>query len=237
MRWGTALENLRKLTLSELPSQTVPSFAKGLVGFGALGAMIWGSVVTLLKLRVITLNPAKLMASLNERASVGALRDQLDFRHRFAKEFGEVCRALRMPRRAGMVIMIDDLDRCRPENVLDVLEAVNFLVTAGPCFVILGIDQEKVTNCVAYGFKNAILKLPQRGDPVRAERRSTEARCPRARALRAELSGEAHQHHGPGARGNGRREHQAARRDRGRTRGDLTLAAADAKVAAKTRST
>jgi hypothetical protein len=63
-----------------------------------------------------------------------------------------------------MVIMIDDLDRCRPESVLDILEAVNFLADAGPCFIFLGIDVKKVRDAVAYGFKDSVLNLPTSED-------------------------------------------------------------------------
>ena len=123
----------------------------------------------LMKLQVISLNPAKLMSTLSGAAGSSALRDQLSFRHKFASEFGEVCRALRFGGSAGMVIMIDDLDRCRAENVLEILEAVNFLTTAGRCFVILAIDEEKVISAVAYGFKESILTLPKPGEAIAAD--------------------------------------------------------------------
>ena len=50
-----------------------------------------------------------------------------------------------------MVVLVDDLDRCRPSNVLDVLEAVNFLVTSGSCVVIIGMDTNVVKRCVCIG--------------------------------------------------------------------------------------
>ena len=48
-----------------------------------------------------------------------------------------------------LVIFIDDLDRCEPEKVVETLEAVNFLVTAGECAIVIGMDYERVRNCVA----------------------------------------------------------------------------------------
>jgi hypothetical protein len=58
-----------------------------------------------------------------------------------------------------MVILIDDLDRCRPENVLEVLELVNFLVASGECFVIMGLDLERVDRCVGLGFREVAEEL------------------------------------------------------------------------------
>ena len=48
----------------------------------------------------------------------------------------------------NLVIFIDDLDRCQPEKVVETLEAVNFLVTAGECGVVIGMDYERVRHCV-----------------------------------------------------------------------------------------
>ena len=52
-----------------------------------------------------------------------------------------------------MVIIIDDLDRCRPEHVVDTLEAINFLADAGDCYVVMGIAREQVVRCVGLRFK------------------------------------------------------------------------------------
>ncbi|SMG64791.1 protein containing KAP P-loop domain, partial [methanotrophic bacterial endosymbiont of Bathymodiolus sp.] len=53
-------------------------------------------------------------------------------RYQLAREFNEVTSALDLGR---MIIFIDDLDRCAKENVLEVLEAINFLVTSGHCYI------------------------------------------------------------------------------------------------------
>jgi len=83
--------------------------------------------------------------------SVRDFKTQTGFRHRFAEEFRLVTQALH-PR--SMLILIDDLDRCRPEKVLEVLEAINFLTTSGECFVVLGMARERVEGCVGHEFKD-----------------------------------------------------------------------------------
>lgn len=125
----------------------------GSVGF-SLGVFVW----LLLRLRVLPSDPAKLLAGLRSRVSVRGLRDQLGFRYRFGSEFKQVCKALRSRSSPGLVILIDDLDRCKPQNVLEVLESVNYLATVGDCFIILGMARRQVENCVAIGFKDFIVE-------------------------------------------------------------------------------
>jgi photosystem II stability/assembly factor-like uncharacterized protein len=102
-------------------------------------------------------DPSKLMASLAQNAKVHDLREQTSFRERFSREFEEVTRALH-PR--DMLIIIDDLDRCQPANVLEALEAVNFLVSSGECFVMLGMDSRIVEHFVSLGFAKVAATLP-----------------------------------------------------------------------------
>ncbi|HEX9593519.1 MAG TPA: P-loop NTPase fold protein, partial [bacterium] len=135
-------EALAALTDSTFGEWLTGALLGQLTALGSFGAGLYAVSLALLKLRVITLNPAQLMASLRDRSRISDLRDQLGFRHRFDREFNTVCHALRTRRTAGMVILIDDLDRCQPDNVLAILEAVNYLATAGPCFIFLGIDTE-----------------------------------------------------------------------------------------------
>ena len=51
------------------------------------------------------------------------------------------------------VVFIDDLDRCQPEKAVETLEAVNFLVTAGKCAVVMTMDYEQVERCVGLARK------------------------------------------------------------------------------------
>ncbi len=101
-------------------------------------------------------NPANLMTTMVSGSRVKDLEAQAGFRHKFAMEFQDVTRALN-PR--TMLIIIDDLDRCKPENVLVVLEAINFLVSSGDCFVVMGMDRDRVERCVGLGFKDVAEEL------------------------------------------------------------------------------
>ena len=112
------------------------------------------------KLTALPANPAKLVAALARRASLGDFSDKLAFRHRFGQQFEDVCNALLTRTSPGLVILIDDLDRCQPADVLKVLEAVNYLVSAGPCIIVLGMDRRQVEYCVGLGFEKLVEGLP-----------------------------------------------------------------------------
>ena len=91
------------------------------------------------------IKPASLLRTSRRWIQFPRFRDRLSFRDQFGRAFGEVCSALGARR---LVIIIDDLDRCRPDQVVEILEAVNFLTSNGECFVFLGIDEHQVNHAV-----------------------------------------------------------------------------------------
>ncbi len=73
----------------------------------------------------------------------------------FAKDFAEVSQSLELGR---VVIFIDDLDRCSHENVLEIMEAINFLAVSGQCYIVLGMAKTWVKTCIALGFKELAME-------------------------------------------------------------------------------
>src|ERR1044072_4203617 len=123
--------------LTELPS--TPAAAAGLIKYLPLIA----GLVTFLGAvwRGITafgVKPASLLAGVSPGGSICGVGGAGRVRQKFGVEFADVTRALG---NRSMLIFIDDLDRCRPENVLETLEAVNFLTTSGDCFVVIGMGR------------------------------------------------------------------------------------------------
>jgi KAP family P-loop domain len=110
-------------------------------GFLAAGSGVIGAAGLLFRLfrdlRSYGVDLGKVAASMAGSLRLGHRRAQVSFRTQFARDLADVLWALR-PRR--MVILVDDLDRCRPENAVQVLEAVNFLMSA-PCFVVLATSR------------------------------------------------------------------------------------------------
>jgi hypothetical protein len=56
------------------------------------------------------------------------------------------------------VIFLDDLDRCPPHQVVQILEAVNFLSSAAPCFIIIGADYRKVETLAGQHFQDVAVQ-------------------------------------------------------------------------------
>lgn len=132
----------------------------------ALIISIGGAAVTYARgLKAFGVNPADLVKSVASAGQVPTIQTPPAFRYRFAQDFREVTNALKPER---LVVFIDDLDRCKPDQVLEILEAVNFLVDSGDCVVVLGIDRERVTGCVAIGFKEvaSVLAGMEQKQPV-----------------------------------------------------------------------
>ena len=105
--------------------------------------------------KALGVNPALLLAAVHDNMSLKTATAQNDFRSQFAKQFEELIKAL--PYR--LVIVIDDLDRCRPSVVLDVMEAVNYLTSAGECFVIFGMATERVQAALGLAFKDIAAEM------------------------------------------------------------------------------
>src|SRR5262249_51653581 len=125
--------------------------------------------------RAFGANPASLLASLSGSTRISDLEKQTSFRDRFASEFCQVVQVLGSRR---LLIVIDDLDRCRPEKVREVLEAVNFLVSSGDCFVVLGLARGIVEHCVGLSFSSIVDTMPPHllGAPSEAKLEPVEKR-------------------------------------------------------------
>lgn len=125
-------------------------------------------------------NPSSLLASTSGSVSIKDLDAQITFRQRFSEDFDSVTRLLRKRR---LVIIIDDLDRCRPEKIREVLEAINFLVSSGKCFVVLGMARMNVEYFLGYSFKDVLDEVPPAllgvsadADPSKINKRVSYAR-------------------------------------------------------------
>lgn len=123
-----------------------------------------GSLVTVRKSGAFRVDPAGFLRLFSSARTDEQVRsaDQ----ERFAEEFSKVTRAL-APR--TLVIMIDDLDRCSKDKVLEVLKAVNFLASNGDCIVILGMDTRYVERCVTLGFEEVADGLMEDDVPAQEE--------------------------------------------------------------------
>lgn len=107
--------------------------------------------------RLFGLDPALLLTGVRDNLNLKTAVAQNDFRAQFAHDFRQLIDAL--PYR--LFIVIDDLDRCRPEAVLEVMETVNYLTSAGKCFVMFGMATERVQASIGLAFKDIAAELVQ----------------------------------------------------------------------------
>ena len=109
-----------------------------------------GGAALLKGLRAFGISPAQLAKEIGAGGE-RQIEQRMGYRHNFQQEFNTVTDALN-PR--TMLILIDDLDRCQPKTVVQILEAVNFLTSAGRCYVVLGMAREMVEPAVGLAFKD-----------------------------------------------------------------------------------
>jgi hypothetical protein len=121
--------------------------------FSLLATMFAIVLAVFEKAKTFGLDPAKLTDNLRKATTIKDVKPDPSIRRQFSREFGDLCTAWSWGGRR-VIIFIDDLDRCRPESVVTVLESINFLTSAGDCIIILGMAQNQVTHCVGLGFKD-----------------------------------------------------------------------------------
>ncbi|MGB9123712.1 MAG: P-loop NTPase fold protein [Candidatus Angelobacter sp.] len=114
--------------------------------FGLLGAIFKIA-------KAFGIDSSKLTDNLRDATTIKDVKPDPGIRRQFAREFGDFCEAWSWGGRR-VIIFIDDLDRCRPESVVTVLESINFLTTAGDCMIVLGMAQKQVTHAVGLSFKD-----------------------------------------------------------------------------------
>lgn len=146
------------LVLYSLPSvsQTIKSILGWTIPVSAIGAF------TLVK-RIsakFKLESEPVAEVLKDLVDVPRYEQELGFIHQVERDLKRVFASL--PLDEGLVIFIDDLDRCSPSKVAAVLEAVNlFLAGDFPkCCFVLGMDTEMVAAALQVAHKDLTANLP-----------------------------------------------------------------------------
>jgi hypothetical protein len=102
------------------------------------------------------LDPGRLFAAAGRATRWRDLGVQLAFRDRFRDALKEVTTALG---RRTLTILIDDLDRCRPDQIAEVLEAINFLTDADGCFVAFAYARPQVLAGIGLAHREIAAEL------------------------------------------------------------------------------
>lgn len=125
-----------------------------------IAGLVGGVVAIWLSIKGLVMPFLSQPAALLQRADgiLGPRRftDRLSFRQSFASAYSEVCNAFGNRR---LTIFIDDIDRCRPERVVEMMEAINFLTTNGNCFVVMGVSEEPVQAAIGISFEKVAAEV------------------------------------------------------------------------------
>jgi hypothetical protein len=149
------------------------------IGF-SLGVALWQShqsfaavagavaaVVSVASVAKAATNPvSRWVTSLFEASDYGgqmgymeAIRHDLDQLERRLHDSGDSGK----PVLARVLVLIDDLDRCEPEKVVEVLQAVNLLLNFNSFIVCMGIDARVVTRAVERHYEGVLTKAGASG--------------------------------------------------------------------------
>ncbi len=100
--------------------------------------------------------PLLLLKKLGRRLENERPEEAVGFRQRFRSEFAVICKAVRPH---TLMLVFDDLDRCAPQYVVQVLETINYLVSSGTCYVVMGMDRHWVEACVRLHYEDVAQEL------------------------------------------------------------------------------
>jgi hypothetical protein len=118
-----------------------------------------GSVKSALELRNVRDEPAQ--ATVEEYVNVPDYRAKLGFIHHVEKDLTHIFDIIGKDKSKPLVVFVDDLDRCTPENVASVMEGVNlFLASEIPCIFIMGVDPAIVAASLEQRHKEIIASMP-----------------------------------------------------------------------------
>jgi hypothetical protein len=130
---------------------------------GIIGGIILavsGSVKSAFELRNVRDEPAQ--TTVEEYVNVPDYRAKLGFIHHVEKDLTHVFDIIGKDKKSKpLVVFVDDLDRCTPENVASVMEGVNlFLASEIPCIFVMGVDPAIVAASLEQRHKEIIASMP-----------------------------------------------------------------------------
>lgn len=95
--------------------------------------------------------------NLNTLQQTSNYQEHIAFLDKFREHFADIVHSLPHEGNKRLVVFIDDLDRCSPDGMMQVLDAIKIFIDIPDCIYILGIDQDIVQNAVAVKYKDALV--------------------------------------------------------------------------------
>lgn len=117
--------------------------------FPALGLLVtWKNILPSLG-RILSPLGLDLSGLVNKKS----LKDHVKSVYEFTGDLKNIIEA-NIGREGRLILYIDDLDRCSPDNVTGVIEALNVFLDAKQCVFILGMDHEKIAKSIGVKYKD-----------------------------------------------------------------------------------
>lgn len=98
--------------------------------------------------------------------------EKIGFLQEVEDDFRRIGQLLEKEKRQ-LVIFVDDLDRCSPGKVVEVIEAINIFIggAGAECYVVIGLDSDVVATSIEVHYSKLVNAMKDK--PQRAERAST----------------------------------------------------------------
>ena len=141
---------------------------------GVLGTMLWvsGEVLVLFGKSKKEAEQEPVSVGLGDIITVPDYNSEIGFTHKVVEDLIRIFEALKRttaPAEAEqsspppIVVFIDDLDRCSPRKVADVVEGVNMFLAGDfmPCIFIIGMDPQMVSAALETAHQDITSQLPR----------------------------------------------------------------------------
>jgi hypothetical protein len=124
---------------------------------GRLGALGVTGLISLIQ-NLIGTPTAQWVTNLFSKREYGKLIGYMDQIQEDIAELGK-----NLPRNTKIVIMIDDLDRCSPEKIVEVLEAIKLLLNFELFIVTIALDSNVISRAVEKRYEKVLAEVGRSG--------------------------------------------------------------------------
>jgi hypothetical protein len=139
-----------------------PAWIASLIALAFLYPSVSAFIIGLMK--PIGLNLASIIDSHDFTKTVSSLDD-------FNKQFQSLLN-LYLKANGRLIVYIDDLDRCTPDNAAKVVETINVFLSSPSCVFLLGIDRDKLALSIEAKYQQLIELEIKQSERLKQKRRS-----------------------------------------------------------------
>lgn len=117
-------------------------------GMGTLFSITANQILEKVQDNIEKSNSEEICSNISNELNNKELREDI---RKFQKEFANLLEVSKISR---LVVFIDELDRCRPDTILDTLEAIKLFLFEGKVAFVIGADERHISYAVKSKFKD-----------------------------------------------------------------------------------